>query len=76
MLLFLFFIYMLPAFIAAFRGKANGGIGIFLLNAVLGWTVVGWVVCFIWAFTGKTKADLRREEWQHRQLIAAIGAKQ
>ena len=60
------FIYMLPWFTAGFRGKTDGRIGIFFVNLLFGWTVVGWVLCFVWAFTGKTRADIRREDQQHR----------
>ena len=35
--------YMLPWMIAALRGKSNHW-GVFWLNLLLGWTVVGWVV--------------------------------
>lgn len=40
--------YMLPWAIAATRGKANSG-AIGLLNLLLGWTVVGWVVALVMA---------------------------
>ncbi len=40
--------YMLPWAIAATRGKANtGAIGI--LNLLLGWTLVGWIVALVMA---------------------------
>ena len=38
--------YMLPWMIAALRGKSNHW-GVFWLNFLLGWTVVGWVVAFV-----------------------------
>lgn len=34
--------YMLPWMIAAARGKSNHW-GVFWLNLLLGWTVIGWV---------------------------------
>ena len=41
-----FIIYFLPALMGG--GKENGA-AILLLNLILGWTVIGWVACFIWA---------------------------
>jgi len=46
-LLFLI-IYCLPAIIAGCKGKKNAG-AIFALNLLLGWTVLGWIICFIWS---------------------------
>lgn len=43
----LFVIYFLPTFNAA--GKKHLW-GVFALNLFLGWTIVGWVVAFIWSF--------------------------
>jgi hypothetical protein len=42
--------YMLPWAIAATRGKSNSGT-IGLVNLLLGWTVVGWVVALVMACT-------------------------
>lgn len=36
--------------IALVRGHHNG-FAIFLTNLLLGWTVIGWVVAFIWSCT-------------------------
>jgi hypothetical protein len=70
--LFIFGIYFIPSIIASVRQKAEGGGGIFFVNLLLGWTVVGWFIAFIWACTGRTRADIRREENQHRQLLEAL----
>ena len=64
-------LYFLPTFIAMSRGKANGTGGVFLVNLLLGWSVIGWFVAFIWACSGDTSADKRREEERHRELLAA-----
>jgi hypothetical protein len=45
-LLLLTAIYFLPAIIG--RDKKDA-LGIFLVNFFLGWTLIGWVVAFIWA---------------------------
>ena len=45
-LFFLGFLYFLPTIIG--RNKADAG-AIFLVNLLLGWTVVGWIAALIWA---------------------------
>ena len=47
-ILWLFF-YLLPAFIAAVRGHQNTA-AIFVLTLLLGWTILGWVIAFVWSF--------------------------
>lgn len=42
------FFYMLPWAIAASRGKANVG-AIALIDALLGWTFIGWVIALVMA---------------------------
>jgi hypothetical protein len=66
--------YFLPIFVAGLRGKAEGQIGIFLITLFGGWTGVVWLVCLIWAFTGRTQKDIWREKQRHEQLIAALAA--
>ncbi len=41
-------LYFLPAIVG--RNKANSG-AIFVLNFLLGWTIVGWIVALVWACT-------------------------
>jgi len=41
-------LYFLPTFVG--QSKRNAG-AIFVLNLLLGWTLVGWVVALIWAMT-------------------------
>lgn len=43
--------YFLPAVIAG-RRKHQNTWAIFFLNLVAGWTMVGWIACFIWACVG------------------------
>jgi Superinfection immunity protein len=42
--------YFLPSFVAMARGHQNGT-AILVLNLLLGWSFVGWVVALVWAFT-------------------------
>jgi hypothetical protein len=41
-------LYFLPTLIG--HKKANAG-AIFVLNLLLGWTVIGWIVALVWALT-------------------------
>jgi hypothetical protein len=53
-------VYILPTFIAAARRHKNGA-PIMIVNIMLGWTLVGWIVCFAWAFSaggGSKKNDI------------------
>mgnify|MGYP006451206805 CR=1 FL=1 len=44
------FIYMLPAFIAYQRSHYQTA-AIAILNFLLGWTLLGWVIALVWAST-------------------------
>ena len=48
-------ICFLPTIIAYCR-KADSGSLIFLLNLLMGWTIIGWVAAFIWSAIDKPKA--------------------
>ncbi|MBQ1988288.1 MAG: superinfection immunity protein [Clostridia bacterium] len=47
-------IYFFPSFIGWSRSH-NNGIAIFILNLLLGWTILGWVCALIWSFTNSNK---------------------
>lgn len=42
--------YLLPTIIATVRGNKQA-MSIFVLNFLLGWTFVFWVIALVWAFT-------------------------
>ncbi len=44
----IFALYFLPTLIAFLRQHKNS-LAIFLLNLLLGWTVLGWVVSLVWS---------------------------
>jgi hypothetical protein len=48
LLLILFVPYFLPTIIAVARKKTNVA-AIVLVNFLLGWTVVGWIIALVWA---------------------------
>jgi hypothetical protein len=41
-------LYFLPSALAVARKHRNRS-ALFLLNLCAGWTVIGWVICLIWA---------------------------
>ncbi|MEN0652416.1 MULTISPECIES: type VI secretion system-associated protein TagO [Hyphobacterium] len=49
-LLLLLCLYLLPAIVASARRHHNAG-AIFLLNLLLGWTFLGWVIALVWSAT-------------------------
>ncbi len=49
-LLIVTFLYFLPCFVALMRSHKNAA-AIFVLNLLLGWTFIGWVIALVWAFT-------------------------
>lgn len=44
-------IYFFPATTAFNRGHGNT-LAIFAANLLLGWTLIGWALCLVWALTG------------------------
>lgn len=48
LVILIFAFYFLPTLIA-FLGQHKNKLAIFLLNLLLGWTVLGWVVSLVWS---------------------------
>jgi hypothetical protein len=46
-------VYYVPTMVAYKRGHINAT-AIFVANFLLGWTVIGWAVAMVWAFTAST----------------------
>ena len=44
--------YLVPTGIAAYRDHP-GKTAIFLINLLLGWTILGWIAALIWSCTGQ-----------------------
>ncbi len=53
-LLICLFIYFFPTYMAFIREHKNK-VPILILNMFLGWTVLGWIVALIWAFTNQER---------------------
>ena len=43
-------LYFLPIIVAAVKRKENM-LGIVLLNVLAGWTLIGWIIALVWAFS-------------------------
>ena len=49
-------LYMLPTLVAYGRDIPQRQT-ITIVNIVLGWTLIGWVIIFLWAMRAETQAD-------------------
>lgn len=49
-------LYFLPVLIARLRDAAHTG-GLFLVNLFFGWTMIGWLLCLVWALLAETRAQ-------------------
>ena len=47
-------LYLLPALVASQRRHVNRT-AIFILNLLLGWTFIGWIIALVWSFTAATE---------------------
>lgn len=52
--------YLFPALVAGFREHKNGN-SIAVLNLLLGWTLLGWVVALVWAFSAQDEPSAPAE---------------
>jgi Superinfection immunity protein len=66
-ILFLISLHFLPTMVAVAR-RHRSRLAIFLVNFLLGWTVIGWIVAMIWACTGNTEAALLRRSQDLQRL--------
>jgi hypothetical protein len=52
--------YFLPTVIALMRNHPSAG-GIFAVNFLFGWTVLGWIICLIWAASDTSRTNYRSQ---------------
>jgi hypothetical protein len=52
-LILLILLYFLPTIVASHRGR--GVAGILILNLLLGWTCIGWLVLLLWALLARPR---------------------
>jgi hypothetical protein len=53
-----FLVYFAPTLVALVRHKRNT-FSIFLLNLLLGWTLIGWIIALVWASSVDVPAPVR-----------------
>lgn len=53
-----FVLYFLPAIIAFARSKRDA-VSILVLNLLLGWTAIGWVIALVWALKQDVPVPIR-----------------
>ena len=56
MLMLVLILYMLPTLIAFGREHPRRG-EIAVINIVIGWTLIGWIIVFLWASLGRVEAQ-------------------
>ena len=55
-LIFSMLLYFLPTLIGRHKGDA---MGIFIVNLLFGWTVIGWLIALIWACSAERYIPVR-----------------
>jgi len=68
-------VYFLPGLIADHRGRDSAGT-IAVLNLLFGWTVLGWLVLLIVAFTGRSARERAQQDEQMAVMRAMLAAQQ
>jgi hypothetical protein len=56
-------LYLLPSIVAVIRRHHNA-VAIIVLNILLGWSLIGWVVAMVWSATATAKPEPRRNYHQ------------
>jgi hypothetical protein len=54
------FIYFLPTIIAIMR-KHNNRMPIFILNLLLGWSMIAWIIALVWSLTKDVEGQNQKE---------------
>lgn len=65
-------LYFLPALIADRRHR-NDLLTIALFNAVLGWTVIGWLLALVWSLQRNPPKDLAVQVGERQRLLQKLG---
>jgi len=55
-LFFILFLYFIPSIVAAYRMHSKST-AIRVLNILAGWTLIGWVVATVWAYTEDNRKE-------------------
>lgn len=59
---FYFILYILPTLIAILRGHRNHN-SIAIVNLLLGWTGLAWIIALSWSFSSNVKHPRRKNYW-------------
>jgi len=51
------FFYLIPSIVACSNKKRNSG-AITVLNILLGWSGIAWIICLVWAFCRDKEPDI------------------
>jgi hypothetical protein len=70
--LFFIVMYIVPFCIAVVRAHHNAG-AIFVVNCLLGWTVIGWIATFAWAAFGPAATTRSRAADAARYQASTTG---
>src|SRR5438094_5884390 len=65
-------LHFLPSIVAAVRHHQNFA-AIFVLNILLGWTLIGWVVALVWSFTAVDATKSKQASGTRKVILAVIG---
>jgi uncharacterized RDD family membrane protein YckC len=64
-LIVLLLVYFFPTIVAILRG-AKKQAGIVIINLILGWTLLGWVIALVWAVSAETKHEYKQRIYGER----------
>lgn len=67
-----FVVYFTPSFVA-YRRKHTNFTAILVLNICLGWTLVGWVVALVWAYTAPAQVAVVKQDGVTSAHVAQDG---
>lgn len=57
-------IYYIPTFISRGPGKTI----IFIINLLFGWSIIGWIICLVWAMNDNSKWDIMQVMQQNNKI--------
>lgn len=67
-------LYFVPSFVAAQKHSGRAG-GIFAMNLLFGWTVIGWIVALVWSMGVDSDTDPKMKECPQCAELAQPKAK-
>jgi hypothetical protein len=70
-LIFSILLYFLPTIIGRYKADATG---IFLVNLLFGWTVIGWFMALIWACAAERYVPVRAVPVSSGRFCSRCGA--